>query len=440
MPGNLQETRRAFVTALSGLAAAGCGKRPAPRPRRFTRPPVVILRSGWQWENIGDIAHTPGVLRLLRQYLREGEIILWSNGLNDAAREMLRRNFPDVAILSGETGAGGWPQDALLRAAFERSDFLLHGSGPSVVARRHLEAWRQATGKPYGIFGVTIALGDEAASPAMDEGLRRLLEGAAFVFTRETRSLENLKQARLRGPRMEFVPDGSFSLRLHDEERAKAYMKREGLEPKQFIAVVPRLRYTPYHKFRPANRSPEEIRRRDEVNEKHAGTDHAKLREVIVRWVRETGGKALLCPEMTYQTGIIDPLLWDRLPGDVKGKVVRRKDYWLTDEASSVYRRAVAVVSFECHSPIIAATNDTPAIYVHQPEDGIKGQMWRDVGLAGQYMEVEESSGSQIADRLMQIHTLYAAAQVEVHEATVYARRLHSRGMDALRDTLLGAG
>ena len=33
------------------------------------RAPRILLRSSWQTVNIGDIAHTPGVLRLLEKHL-----------------------------------------------------------------------------------------------------------------------------------------------------------------------------------------------------------------------------------------------------------------------------------------------------------------------------------------------------------------------------------
>ena len=42
----------ALVSSLGSLPAAG-------RPRR------ILLRSSWQTVNIGDIAHTPGVLAIL---------------------------------------------------------------------------------------------------------------------------------------------------------------------------------------------------------------------------------------------------------------------------------------------------------------------------------------------------------------------------------------
>lgn len=39
--------------------------------------PVIVLRSSWNDNNIGDIGHTPGTLRILETHLPEAEIMLW---------------------------------------------------------------------------------------------------------------------------------------------------------------------------------------------------------------------------------------------------------------------------------------------------------------------------------------------------------------------------
>ncbi len=54
------------------------------------------------------------------------------------------------------------------------------------------------------------------------------------------------------------------------------------------------------------------------------------------------------------------------------------------------------MLSFECHSPIISLTNGTPAFYLRQPEDTIKGQMYYDLGLSDWVFEIEEVDGSDI--------------------------------------------
>ena len=42
----------------------------------------------------------------------------------------------------------------------------------------------------------------------------------------------------------------------------------------------------------------------------------------MVAWVRKTGNKIVVCPEMTYQVDILDELLINPLPDDVKPFVV----------------------------------------------------------------------------------------------------------------------
>ncbi|MGH9628276.1 MAG: polysaccharide pyruvyl transferase family protein, partial [Bryobacteraceae bacterium] len=91
--------------------------------------------------------------------------------------------------------------------------------------------------------------------------------------------------------------------------------------------------------------------------------------------------------------------------------------------------QAVAVISFECHSPIIAAGQGTPCMYVHQPEDGIKGHMWKDLGLGDWYFEVEKATGAEIASRLFSIHDNYPQAERKVRKAVSYARDLQDKAM-----------
>jgi polysaccharide pyruvyl transferase WcaK-like protein len=355
----------------------------------------LLLRSGWQTVNIGDIAHTPGLLTLLGQHLPEARITLWSNALDRGVREMLARHFPRLRFVSGDPGS---PE---VRAAMDDAQALLHGSGPGLVARAHVEAWRAHTPKPWGVCGITVPPSPEPATPALGPELKALLDSARFVYTRETLSLGHLKQAPLQGPALDFFPDATFALQLNDDARANAFLQQHGLAEGGYLCVVPRLRVTPYHKIRPTNWTPEEINRRETLNARHAEPDHAKLREAIIAWVRQTRRRVLLVPEMSYAVDIMAELLETPLPADVRPFVVRRPDYWITDEAASTYKRAAAVLSCECHSPIIAAAVGTPGFYVHQPEDGIKGHMWTDVGLASNYFDIETAAPAHIAGRVL---------------------------------------
>ena len=368
--------------------------------------PTILVVSGWQDVNIGDIAHTPGLLHVLETFLPNAKIILWKVSRGKETEALISRNFPKIRIIYGGVDREKMnveSQDVL--AAFEESDILVHGSGPSVVARANLQAWHKKTGKPFGVFGVTIQ--------TINPELEILLKKASFIHTRETQSLEVLKNVGISEPNISFAPDATFFLNIRNEKLAEAFLRKNKLEAGKFICAVPRLRITPAHTFARPNWSDERIKEVETLNANKKEVDHAKLREAMVMWVRETGNKVLVCPEMTYQVGIMDELLIDPLPDDVKPFVVKR-GYWMPDETASVYSEAHTVLSFECHSPIIAAANGTPFFYLRQPEDTIKGHMYYDLGFNDWVFEIEETSGKQIADQLRKVFQDYSLAKQRV--------------------------
>jgi hypothetical protein len=365
---------------------------------------TLLVVSGWQDVNIGDIAHTPGLLHILETFLSDVKIILWKKSdATDEVRKLLSTNFPKVKVIYGNVDDDKNVDNPEVYEAFKISDMLIHGSGPSVVGQSNLESWVKHTQKPFGIFGVTIQniTGD----------LKQLLQKASFIFTRETASVAVLKKAGLTGAHISFAPDATFYLNIRDDEKADLFLKENGLETRKFICVIPRLRRTPYYKFRSGSGwSEERIKETEKLNNRCKEWDHAKLREAMTVWVRETGNKVLVCPEMTYEVDIMDELLINPLPEDVKPFVIKH-GYWMPDEAASVYAKAHTVLSFECHSPIIAAANGTPMFYLRQPEDTIKGQMYYDLGLHDWTFEIEQTEGEQIANRLREVWKDYKKAK-----------------------------
>jgi hypothetical protein len=43
----------------------------------------LLLRSSWQTVNIGDVAHTPGMLTLLEKYFPDQKVWLWPSNVNN---------------------------------------------------------------------------------------------------------------------------------------------------------------------------------------------------------------------------------------------------------------------------------------------------------------------------------------------------------------------
>lgn len=363
----------------------------------------ILLRSSWQTVNIGDIAHTPGMLALLEKYRPDTEVTLWPNRLSPEVEGLLKKRFPRLRIVQTETEQV---------AALEACDFFLHGSGPGLVGQA-AAALAQKMGKPYGFAGIT--LNDDELQQQ-----RGLLAGAQFVFTRDTDSLEALRKTGMQGPKMAFGPDATFALDLRDDAAAAQLLAEHNLTPKGFLCAIPRLRWTPYWETSPEHVKPNP--ERSAVNEAFADRDHAKMREAIIAWVEATGQKVFLVPEMTYEVARLRPFLFDPLPDPIKKNVTVLDRYWLTAEAAGVYAQASAVISFEMHSPIIAAANGTPAILLRQPTDTRKGQMWRDVGLADWIFEIDDSTGGQIASRLVEIGRNPDLSRQRIHAAVEFTQ------------------
>jgi polysaccharide pyruvyl transferase WcaK-like protein len=364
----------------------------------------LILRSSWQTVNIGDIAHTPGMLALLEQHLPDVAVTLWPSGLNEEVTQMLKKRFPKLNIAHTAE---------LQQTALRSCDFFLHGSGPGMVGRKETELAQQQ-GIPYGFGGITLS----------DEELmsnRELLNGAKFVFTRDTLSLQALRSAGIDQPQSAFGPDATFALDLRDDEAANKLLAEKKLTPGEFLCAVPRLRWTPYWEVHPERTKPNPDR--SAINEAFADRDHAKMREAIIAWVQTFKRKVFLVPEMTYAVSRIKPLLYDPLPVNIKPMVEIMDRYWLTAEAASVYSQAAAMISFEMHSPIMSLTSSTPAMYLRQPTDTRKGQMWRDIGLHDWIFEIDDTTGKQIADRLLEIGRDLPASRLKAQQSLKFSQQ-----------------
>jgi hypothetical protein len=381
----------------------------------FARPAgkKILLRSSWQTVNIGDIAHTPGMLALFESHRPNDSVTLWPSGLSADVEALLTKRFPRLTIAKTKA-----QQDAALATC----DVFVHGSGPGLVGAKEVQRAKDAF-KPYGFAGVTLS----------DEELKThkaLLAGAKFVFCRDTDSLDALNKAVLHGPNTDFGPDATFALDLNDEAAANKLLKKHGLEAEKYLCAVPRLRWTPYWEIKPETTKPNP--ERSAVNEAFAERDHAKMREGIVAWVRSTKGKAFLVPEMTYAVPRLRPLLYDPLPDDVKKQTVVLDRYWLTAEAASVYAKAGMILSCEMHSPIIAVANGTPAVLLRQPTDTRKGQMWRDVGLSDWIFEIDKTAGADVASCVTKIANDLPAAQSKAKKAREFARNKMKAMVEAI--------
>jgi hypothetical protein len=246
--------------------------------------PKIILRNSWQTVNIGDIGHTPGILALLEKYIPNAEVYLWPSDIGNGVREMLMKRFPKLIIL---------PSSEEERQKITKTcDFFLHGSAAFLSITKDLAAWK-STGKSYGIYGISAAAeGDHPMSLMGHKGLtaevKEAMNGASFVFLRDSESLKVVKDGGVTCPIIEFGPDGAFGVDLRNDELAHVYLTENKLETGKFLCCIPNLRSAPYWKVKKGRPFDPAKHKRNEEMKEH---DHAPLREAIIAVVRQTDMK-----------------------------------------------------------------------------------------------------------------------------------------------------
>jgi polysaccharide pyruvyl transferase WcaK-like protein len=382
----------------------------------------VLLYSGWATKNIGDIGHTPGTLRYLEQFCPGTPVTVWLARANDQVIDMLRRRFPRVSIVQGKLDRTGRADNPALQDAFDHCRLFLYNSGMIFNDRwpppDHVLKACLAHDKEYGLYGQSF---DGFASEDQ-ERLVGLLSHAAFIYTRDVESFYYLREVGVHPPILEFGPDGCFGIDVRDDATAECFLASHGLKPKEFITATIRT-----DTWVDGIRGPY-----PELMEDWA----TQLRRVIADWVKATGLRVLLAPEVEKEIESARTLLYERLPADVRSHVVQRDTSWNVDEAASIYARAHTVVALEPHSCIIALAMGTPAIHFFNEGHGRKAWMFRDVGLPEWLVSIDEDNAALVTAALASIHRDYSRAQEKVKRAMAFVDRRSAEMMTTVRDLL----
>lgn len=422
--------RRRFLTALGATAIALNTRVYAAEPKSKS----ILLQSAWDTVNIGDIGHTPGTLRVLEEHLPDANVILWAAKIDDRVEKMLRTRFPQVEIVKGSLRSDN-ESGKRVRDAIDRSDLFLRNSGMG-QSTDYME-YCQEIKKAYGLYGQSY-FRNMVNGPGAEKRIA-LLNGASFIYCRESRTLDILKEANVQPPVLDFGPDGCFGIDVRDEDRGLATMKKLGLEERKFITLQLRT-HTPKYpgvddrrtpKLNPLNPTPEMIaddERRAEI-----------YRKLIALWVEKTGHKVLISPEVEKEMVHNKRFIYDRLPDNLKKHVVNLKYFWNADEAASVFARAHTVVCHEPHSPIIALANGTPIIHTFSEFHSPKCWMFEDIGLAEWLPEFDSTPAEKMAEILFEIDDDYPAALDKVKKAMAFVHRKQAEGMKVISELLANA-
>ncbi len=402
-------TRRTFLSLPASLAAQ-------------TRAPHICLISAWNLYNIGDVAITPGFLRLVQRHFPEARVTLLAASYPAEIAGYLKPKFPDLEVLPFEFNPGV-PLSAGFEKTFASASLLVLNSGMTLSYGYYGLQWENYITRilafikarslkiPYGIYGHSF----DRIDPHADVLYADVLSSAAFVYTRDSASLEVLKGAGVQCPEMGFAPDSTFAFDLRDETRAAEFLRRHDLEPGRFIAFIPRL---DVNRFRNDGRE----------------NDHAaQTRELIIRFVRQTQLPVALVPEVQRQIEPARTMVWDLLPNDVRPLVRFQPDFWMPDEAQAVYAKAALLVSAEMHSPILALSAGTPAIHFFFTQAGLKQYMYRDLGLQPWLFDQDQSGVEPILDAMIATLKDPKAARAKVTAAMEIVRRRQLETMSFVR-------
>ncbi len=387
----------------------------------------ILVFFSWSHSNIGDIGITPGVIRLLEQDMPGVEVTICANSKAEATREYLTSRFPKCKVVA--TPFRGTKRTPEFREAFDRADLILYNSGTTLSYGRWERNWDRTmplamplvmareAGKPYGIYCQSF----ERFQWPSDVMFRPLLSDAAFVFVRDGNSLEYLRSLDINPSTMEYGPDATFAFDLRDEAAADEFMKRHNLQPRKFITLTIR---TSCQGF---------------IDEKREQVHAAKMRQLVEMWVEKTDLDVLICPEVKHEIEPARRLIYEPLPTDIRKHVRIKEDFWLPDEAFSVYARAHTIVSMEMHSIILGLAAGTPTLHPRFAKAGRKAWMLRDLGIEEWLFDLDKDSADEITASLMNIHNDYDAALGKVNNAMNFVHKRQKETMDVVKKTAIEA-
>ena len=176
---------------------------------------------------------------------------------------------------------------------------------------------------------------------------------------------------------------------------------------------------------------------RDAKNKEKVEQDHVYLRKAITDIIEKTDKKVLICPEDMTQMKVGKEAIYDKLPESVLSRVVLKKDYWLTDEAVSVYKKSLGLFGNEMHSPIMCIGNNVPAIVCRWEEQTTKGFMWNDIGLGDWLFDSDKGiDAQQFSDTVLTFVNNRAEVLAKTKKAKDYVDMLFADMMKRVKELI----
>ncbi len=349
--------------------------------------------------------------------VHEGNIDVVFDQVASAVVAEIRENHPGFASVLAETSL----------VTFTSGMILVYGKGTLAgtnfwgytipMSLPLLVAWK--LGIPYGAYAHSFDSFGDAGGPGRPY-FKKLLEGAKFVFCRDGDSVKYIESLGIQAPHLMFVPDGTVSFELRDDDWADKLMQRNNLVSKDFLVIIPRT-YLGGGQISPT------------IGETRSLAHMAKIRSVIQQWVARTGKKVLIGAEVFRDSPNAKTLVYDLLPEDTRKQCVMLDEFWTTEQAVSVYRHARVILSMELHSFLLGIPQGIPTVVPTFKESGRKISMLNDFKVPDWYFDIDEASAEAIADTIDGIHRNYEQATERLtNDVIPHIRQLEQQAMDIM--------
>lgn len=352
--------------------------------------------------------------------IHEGNIDVVFDQVATSVVAEIRENHPGFAAVLAETSL----------VTFTSGMILVYGEGTLAgtnfwgytipMSLPLLVAWK--LGIPYGAYAHSFDSFGDASGPGRPY-FKKLLESAQFVFCRDGDSVKYIRNLDIQAPHLMFVPDGTVSFGLRDDEWADRLMQRGNLVSKEFLVIIPRT-YLGGGMISPT------------IGETRSLAHMAKIRSVIQQWVARTGKKVLIGAEVFRDFPNAKALVYDLLPEDTKKHCVMLDEFWTTEQAVSLYRHARIILSMELHSFLLAIPQAVPTVVPTFKESGRKISMLNDFKVPDWYFDIDEAPAEAIADTIDGIHRNYEQATERLQKEVIpHIRQLEQQAMDLMAAT-----
>jgi polysaccharide pyruvyl transferase WcaK-like protein len=451
----------------------------------------LLITYSWSMNNIGDIGITPGLLNMINrekedlpvkilawqtendpayqlakdylpQYKKNCKVLpmpffdsegdkpqqnqawknlveRWGNAKLESFRKGTLTSYESEAVVDDilekystdlfEELKAGNPKAA---KAFENAGFVYYNSGTTFnygrLGVKNLWGYTlplamsliiaRKLGIPYGIGSQSF---DSLEWP-VDLLYKKLFADARFVYCRDTDSLNYLAQRGLTNKSSGWRPDTTFFFKGFDESWADRFMAENRLANERFMCVMLRISDEKPIFNDPTGGAVSEERKLEQMR---------KMKILLEGWIKKTGCKVLLCHETRGTLETARKYLYDILSDDAKKQCVYMDEFWTSEQAYSIFKRARIITSMEMHSIIMSINVGTPVIHNPFDECGRKKFMLNDLGLSKCLVDIDSCADGQMLAVALDIHSNFAAEKQYLKELKP---RLEARSIETLQE------